>query len=1083
MNFVVVSSSSGEVSYTISYHANVPIVTSGVIEVEEDVPTLIPFNSGVPAMVICEVEKGSKHDQVAAAFSPYEINPFEEEPADFDEFWDSQKDLLTAVPVNPVLELMDENDYETTYELQLDNIDGRHVYGYISVPIGPGPFPAVLTLPPYGADADIVSPAETVAERGGAISVIISVHNTPPDEEDPNSYEPDDYTTKEGLYYRYSLLGAIRAIDYIFSRDDFDGESLAVNGVSQGGGLSTILAGLDDRVKLLVGSNGTMGQHSGIAYGRASGFPYYVKKATNADNDVPATVDATRYYDASFHARRFTGTSLLVIGYEDDICPPATGFAFYNQLRGPKILVHGLDLEHSHPPEYWSGRFNLYRRYFPAMQTPPWPWPDTEIGYAVDAGADQVVSGSCEVNLSAEVYLENELMNSYPSEWTQIEGPGIASFEDPSSFNTTVTFSEEGTYLLRFSAHDHNLIATENNYFTLADYVSITVNGNANTAPTVELSADDQTEGAFEVEIVFNQSVEGLEMSDFVIVNGTAVSLTGSGTTYTLTVNPTTAGNVEITLPAGSATECSNLGNIESNVLIVAYTLPSGVLDILCSEDLLFFVPVGTSELEVNWTVPSASTTCSVGSVDLIQIQGLPNGSDFPVGTSVITYAASDECGNLLSCDFQIMIEEEGILSDPDCYAQSNNPSNEYIKRVRFGSINNPSDESTYSDFTNQHTVLQKGGSTPFELTIQFTGTIHEDQYIKVWIDFNLDGSFEEATETVLSTSFEGNPNLDVFTIPALIHVPFDASEGLTRMRVAMKRDAYSDPCETFDYGEVEDYAVVINGTVTPSIKSYCPTDIYVCANPGSGFATVSWNTPIASTSCPNPVTIITQTAGPANGSLIALGITEISYDLIDNCGNTVECTFNVVVEPGSSTLTLYCPNDIEVTGPPGTIVNWGNPQAVSNCPIGSASITQVGGLPTGSLFPAGASNIVYAATDECGNVRSCNFTVSVTLAPESPDNKKDNIFNLTTAKKQVPIFPNPTVNKLNINLSAFAGESIEIEVINIIGSQQFYQWLDKAPTSMVINCNDLQQGMYMLRLIVKGQEEIMVERFVKSNL
>lgn len=41
---------------------------------------------------------------------------------------------------------------------------------------------------------------------------------------------------------------------------------------------------------------------------------------------------------------------------------------------------------------------------------------------------------------------------------------------------------------------------------------------------------------------------------------------------------------------------------------------------------------------------------------------------------------------------------------------------------------------------------------------------------------------------------------------------------GATRMRVQMKYNAYSTSCETFSYGEVEDYTVtIVGGTNTIS--------------------------------------------------------------------------------------------------------------------------------------------------------------------------------------------------------------------------------------------------------------------------
>lgn len=46
-------------------------------------------------------------------------------------------------------------------------------------------------------------------------------------------------------------------------------------------------------------------------------------------------------------------------------------------------------------------------------------------------------------------------------EWTKLSGPGDVEFADPSVANTTATFTQAGTYLLRLTATDGELTATD----------------------------------------------------------------------------------------------------------------------------------------------------------------------------------------------------------------------------------------------------------------------------------------------------------------------------------------------------------------------------------------------------------------------------------------------------------------------------------------------------------------------------------------------------------------------------------------------------------------------------------------------
>jgi len=75
--------------------------------------------------------------------------------------------------------------------------------------------------------------------------------------------------------------------------------------------------------------------------------------------------------------------------------------------------------------------------------------------------------------------------------------------------------------------------------------------------------------GAFTAEIRFSQSVTGLELADFTITNGTATTLTGSGTDYALIVTPAGLGATTVTVPADAADNAVPTGNSISNTLSV----------------------------------------------------------------------------------------------------------------------------------------------------------------------------------------------------------------------------------------------------------------------------------------------------------------------------------------------------------------------------------------------------------------------------------------------------------------------------------------------------------------------------------
>ncbi|MEM9919867.1 MAG: acetylxylan esterase [Bacteroidota bacterium] len=581
MFFEVRSSSPGQATYEIRYDTRAAVIKSGTIQLAPGQVTRIPFTDSKPGFVVCKIEQSGQVAEAGAGFSIYDIDAPEEEPEDFDEFWDAQKAKLDAIPMDANVQLHTRSAQSTTYRVDLANIDDRRVYGYVTIPDGAGPFPAILTLPSAGNIPNISVPEVFMAELANVIAMSISIHNAAPDQADPNGYLPDDITDREGNYYKQAILGAIRSIDYLFSMPQFDGENLGVVGVSQGGGLSLMVSGIDQRVKLMVQSNAAMCNHAGLKYDEASAYPFYLFRNRLFDGSIQnldKIVEASKYYDATYFARRYKGPSFHTIGYRDNVCPPATTLAAYNQMLGSKVLLHARELEHTHPGEYWNGRFDFFRRIFESTRTLPSGVVITSTGYLADAGPDNVSTSSNSIGLEGIVNLNDQPIVDAEIIWEKVSGPGDVTFSNPNKRNTTATFSESGTYILRLTGNDYAKLDNEAKYFTIVDHVTVTVGSGTGdvTPPEVTLATDELVvEGPFEVSVRFSEAIEGFELADVAVDNGTLAGLSGNGQAYTFTVTPESEGALTIEIPGGTLTDLAGNPSKASNVLTLTYKIPT----------------------------------------------------------------------------------------------------------------------------------------------------------------------------------------------------------------------------------------------------------------------------------------------------------------------------------------------------------------------------------------------------------------------------------------------------------------------------------------------------------------------------
>lgn len=177
------------------------------------------------------------------------------------------------------------------------------------------------------------------------------------------------------------------------------------------------------------------------------------------------------------------------------------------------------------------------------------------------------------------------------------------------------------------------------------------------------------------------------------------------------------------------------------------------------------------------------------------------------------------------------------------CTAKAQYAAEEWIASVAIGNWEHSSGgNSGYQDFTgNQPSVLQIFSQTPLDVTITpgFSGLPYKEHF-RIFIDFNMDGDFDDSGELTFDPGWASDSPMY-----GQLAVPNFQSVGLTRMRVMMKYKGVSNlpptPCETFEFGQVEDYCVELSFSVSTETPEQTTNNLLIYPQPAGEHVTLEF--------------------------------------------------------------------------------------------------------------------------------------------------------------------------------------------------------------------------------------------------
>ena len=289
---------------------------------------------------------------VKVGFSPEKIQPFTQEPKDFNTFWQGNLDELAKIPLSYTKEIAKEycTDKVDCYLVKIPVSRRKQcVYGYLFYPKNaqPGKHPVVLCPPGAGIKTIKEPLRHKYYAENGFIRLEIEIHGLDPRlpketfddisrafNSDPTGYLENGIDNRDRYYMKHVYLALVRCIDLLTSLPEWDGRNVAVQGGSQGGALALVAAGLDKRVNLCVVNHPALSDMAGYTEkGRTGGYPHF-NRMTGLY--TPSNISTMAYYDVVNFARKMKATTYMTWGYNDNTCPPTTSYAVWNTLNCEK---------------------------------------------------------------------------------------------------------------------------------------------------------------------------------------------------------------------------------------------------------------------------------------------------------------------------------------------------------------------------------------------------------------------------------------------------------------------------------------------------------------------------------------------------------------------------------------------------------------------------------------------------------------------------------------------------------------------------------------------------------------------------
>lgn len=429
---------------------------------------------------------------------------------------------------------------------------------------------------------------------------------------------------------------------------------------------------------------------------------------------------------------------------------------------------------------------------------------------------------------------------------------------------------------------------------------------------------------------------------------------------------------IGVTTVTYTATDDSgNTSTCSFNVTVVDNTNPvfAG-----CPSNINVSSQTGVCGAVVTWNAPTVTDACNVTLTESHSI-----GDVFPIGTTTVTYTATDDNGNVSTCSFTVTVTDQtapvisGCPSDitinndaDECGAVATwtEPTSTDECTHTLVASHNPGDLFPIGTTTVTYTATDSSGNVS---TCSFVVTVIDNQLSVITgcpSDINVDSQDNICGAIVTWTEPTATDNCSNMVLTSSHNSGDEFPIGTTTVTYTATDAAGNVVTCSFD--------VTVTDVTLPVVLN-CPTDISINALHNICAAPAFWSTPTVVDPCSNS----SITSSHQSGELFDVGTTTVSYTITDGAGNQATCSFDVTVSDVSAPQITSCPQNqiIEVEkGSCSVVAGWSTPIAIDNC----SGVTLVNSHNSSDTFAIGTTQITYIATDDQGLQAVCSFTITV---------------------------------------------------------------------------------------------------------